>query len=164
MARFCRNRCHIPVSGKRTLDQRKAHWIYIDFEQMGEQGNPRKFIYQSLLDYLQSDRPTSPTDYKHAVEPAYAQEIAALARGPLAPIQSQKDLVNQKDSEHIARDFNEVEPYVDKVLRHLARNHLCIIVLDNIDLYEKDALETSVFSEGLALSKRLFCHVIVRAC
>jgi hypothetical protein len=149
------------VSGKRTLDQRRAHWIYIDFEQMGEQGNPRKFIYQSLLDYLQSDRPTSPTDYKHAVEPAYAQEIAALARGPLAPIQGQRELFNQKISEHIARDFDEVEPYVDKVLRYLARDHLCIIVLDNIDLYENDALETTVFSEGLALSKRLFCHVIV---
>jgi hypothetical protein len=54
-----------------------------------------------------------------------------------------------------------VEPYVDKIFRHLAATSLCVVVLDNIDLYEDEELEKTVFSEGLAFSKRIYCNVIV---
>jgi len=149
------------ISGANVLSKTSAHWIYIDFEQMGRLGNPREFIYRMLQQYLGADHPKHKMDYPILVEPAYADDIARLLRGPLAPIANNKTLLSEKISEHISSDYRAVEPYVDKLLSYVAKQQLCIVVLDNVDLYEDDLLETSVFAEGLALSKRLRCHVIV---
>lgn len=147
------------VSGKETLDGLGAQWIYIDFEKMGKLGNPREFIYKNLLEYIGAER--SGNSYDALVKPAYEEEIGALLRGPLAPIRSNSALVDEKVSEHILTDYNAIEPYVDKVFSYMAKKNLCIVVLDNVDLYEDDKLETTVFAEGLAISKRLLCHVLV---
>jgi predicted type IV restriction endonuclease len=149
------------LAGREILSKVKAHWIYIDFEEMGKHGDPRSFIYSKLRDYLLAEHPSNPTDYNSLVKPAYEKEIGGLARGPLAPIYNNKDEFNRRIVDYIQSDFQAVEPYVDKVLRFLCKTRVCIIVLDNVDLYEDDQLETSVFSEGLALSKRVLCHVIV---
>lgn len=149
------------ISGHDILEKAEAHWIYLDFEKMGRLANPREFIYRALLEYLGAEHPPHSMDYAGLVEPAYADEIERLTKGPLAPIQNNRDLFLQKVSEHISAEYNAVEPYVDRLLRHLAKERLCVIVLDNVDLYEDDILETAVFAEGLALSKRLRAHVIV---
>lgn len=150
------------VKAKSILIESKCHWIYVDFEEMGMSGKPRDFLYKKLKDYLLLEHLDTPTDYKNAVEPAYDDEIKALARGPYAGIFiSSKEKFKEKVNELIASDFEKVEPYVDKVLKYLANKHLCIIVLDNIDLYENAELETVVFSEGVALSKKIKSHIIV---
>jgi hypothetical protein len=149
------------ISGCDLLASRKSHWINIDFEKMGREGKPRTFIYSQLREYLNAEHPDNPTDYKHVVNAAYAEEIAALARGPLAPIFTQKAKFNERVSDHIQAEYEAVEPYVDKVLRYVTSKSLVILVLDNIDLYEDDELERSVFAEGLALSKRILCNVFV---
>jgi len=149
------------ISGRDVLDAKRAHWIYIDFEEMGPGGSPRQFIYRKLRDYLLDDHVGKLTDYVHAVEPAYRQEIDALKRGPYAALADSKEEFARITANHIGKDFDAIEPYVDKVFRHIAQEHLCVVVLDNIDLYEDDALETTVFAEGLAFSKRIRCNVIV---
>jgi hypothetical protein len=149
------------VSGAAVLAEVHAHWIYVDLAGLGQGGNPRNFIYGKLRDYLTSLHPDHRMDYKTLVEPAYADDIASLARGPLAPINSNKELFNAKVSEHIAKEFEAVEPYVNRLLRYLAEIQLCLVVLDNVDLYEDDKLETAVFSEGLALSKNAHVNVMV---
>jgi len=149
------------VAGLDVLRKRKAHWVYVDMEALGRLGNPREFVYAKLLEYLGADHPDHNMDFQSLVAPAYKNEIERMSRGPLAPIRQNRELFQQKISEHITRDYDAVEPYVDRVFRHLAEKELCIIVLDNVDLYEDDILETTVFSEGLALSKRVLAHVIV---
>ena len=149
------------IAGRELLTQGKVHWLYIDFEQMGRSGNPRAFLYQKLRDYLSSNHPNNPTDYRNVIEPAYREEIAGLARGPYALIASNKEKFNDVITEFIGKDYQQVEPYVDKVFAYINSQKICIVVLDNIDLYEDDLLETTVFSEGLALSKRVHCNVIV---
>jgi hypothetical protein len=149
------------ISGYDLLASKESHWINIDLEKMGREGKPRGFIYSQLREYLNAEHPENPTDYKHVVNAAYADEIAALARGPLAPIFTQKPKFNERVSDHIRAEYEAVEPYVDKVLRYLTSKTLVILVLDNIDLYEDDELERSVFAEGLALSKRTLCNVFV---
>ena len=72
-----------------------------------------------------------------------------------------KEEFNREIALHIKNDFDAVEPYVDKLLSYLSSKTVCIVVLDNVDLYEDEHLETTVFSEGLALSKRVHCNVIV---
>jgi len=152
------------ISGRDVLDGKRAHWMSIDFEEMGPGGSPRQFIYNKLRDYLLDENDEhvgNPTDYEHAIKPAYRQEIDALKRGPYAALAGNKEEFDRITADHIRKDFDAVEPYVDKVFRYIAQQHLCVIVLDNIDLYEDDALETTVFAEGLAFSKRIRCHVIV---
>ena len=64
-------------------------------------------------------------------------------------------------TEHIKNDFDAVEPFVNKVFKYLSQTQLCVLVLDNTDLYEDEGLEKLVLSEGLALAKNLLCNVIV---
>lgn len=150
------------ISGEQVLQHRKVHWIYINFAQMGTSDDPRKFIYESLRTYLLAEHPNNPTSYKTTIEPAYAEEVQALTRGPFAILyNNNREEYKKKISEYIENDFHAVEPYVDKIMRFLSKSCLCVVVLDNVDLYENEKLETQVFSEGLALSKRVFCNVIV---
>ena len=149
------------VKGRPILDQRNAHWVYIDFESMGPGGNVRSFLYERLRDYLNAEHPNNPTDYKNLIQPAYEEEINQLARGPLAIVAKDKEQFEKKISEIIYNDYIAIEPYVDKLFKHISKNHLCIVVLDNIDLYEDSDLERKVFAEGLSFSKRAFAHVIV---
>jgi hypothetical protein len=150
------------VSGRGMLVEKKAHWIYVDFEQMGPGDAPRRFLYGKLRDYLAAEHTATPTDWRNAVEPAYDEEVKGLARGPLALLfTTNKPAFNQHVVEHVKGDYDQVEPYVDKVLRYLARQSLCSVVLDNIDLYEDDSLESAVLAEGLAFSKRVGCHVLI---
>jgi len=149
------------VSGKNLLSEQKVHWIYIDFEQMGRTGRPREFLYRHLREYLTQHHAHLPTDYRSVIEPAYREDIAGLARGPYAPIAAKADEFNKIVADYIGGEYREVEPYVDKVFRYVTLSTMCVVILDNIDLYEDDQLETTVFSEGLALSKRLQCNVVV---
>ena len=150
------------VKGKSLLTQQKAHWIYIDLEKLGKTGNPRKFIYQSILDYLLKEHPSNPTDYKAVVMPAYEEDVNALARGPYGRLfTSNKEEFNKKVDDLIDSDYKAVEPYVDKILRHLIKQHLCVIVIDNVDLYEDEELETTVFSEAISISKKNHCNILV---
>ncbi|MGD9873846.1 MAG: hypothetical protein AB7T27_06205 [Kiritimatiellia bacterium] len=149
------------VAGVDVLRKKHAHWVYLDFEAMGRLGNPRQLIYRSLLDYLGGVHHGHNMDYQSLIAPSYKAEIDRMLRGPLAPVKGNRELCQERISQHIQKDYDAVEPYVDKVFHHLGERELCVIVLDNVDLYEDDLLETTVFSEGLALSKRLCVHVIV---
>ena len=149
------------VSGKSLLKEKRVHWVYIDFEQMGKGGDPRTFLYRALRNYLLSDHPENPTDYKTVVNPAYEEEVAGLSRGPYAILAHDKQAFNIKIQEIIQHDFDEVEPYVDKIFSFLGTTGNCFVVFDNLDLYEDDDLETKVFSEGLAFSKRVKVNVAI---
>jgi hypothetical protein len=150
------------ISGRKVLSDQEAHWIYVDFEQMGRSGDPRKFIYSRIRDYLLDEHPQNPTTFENTIKPAYAADIAAMARGPLAMVyRSDRKEFERRITDYIEDDLNKIEPYVEKLMRYIAKSNLCVVVLDNVDLYEDEVLETNVFSEGLALSKRIFCNVII---
>lgn len=149
------------IKGRELLKSQKAHWIYIDLEKMGKNGNPRTFIYESLKEYLIDEHPENPIDYGNIIKPAYEREFENLARGPYAIIA--KDIVkfDAKKAEILDRDYLLVEPYVNKLFKYLATVRLCIIVIDNVDLYEDDTLETKVFSEAISISKNINSHILV---
>jgi len=130
-------------------------------EALGKGGDPRSYIYKSLLAYLDNGMPGGPASYEKVIKPAYSKEIKALKVGPLALIADDDSEFNKYISQKIIDDYKKVEPYVDRIVGYLAAQGLGVIVLDNIDLYEDEALETEVFAEGLALSKRVHCNVIV---
>jgi len=149
------------VHGKKLLQKKESFWVTIDFEKMGGAGNPRLFIYETLRDFTLNEHPYVNTDYQNMVAPAYEDEIKKLARGPFGLASKNKEKFEEKIQEIIESDFIKIEPYVDKIFSYLSKKHLCVIVLDNIDLYENSQLELNVFSEGIALSKKYNCNVIV---
>lgn len=149
------------VKSKELLKKQKAHWIYIDFEKLGMSGNPREFIFKSLRDYLLEEHPDNPTDYINVIQPAYEKEIAALKIGPYALLSKNPEKFEEKIIELIDSDYKNIEPYVEKVYKYISSNQLCVIVIDNVDLYEDEKLETQVFSEAISISKNIKCNTIV---
>lgn len=149
------------VAGKKIIADKQAHWVYVDMEGVGKEGSPRDFIYSALKQYIDSALTSERITYHDTIEKAYAEEIAGMKLGPLAAIASNKDAINAAIANMMQEDYRQLEPYADKVFHYLARRDLVIIVIDNSDLYEDDALETKVFAEGLALSKRIHSNVIV---
>ena len=149
------------IQGKKMLEEKKCYWVSIDFEKMGSTGNPRDFIYNSLKEFTLNDHSIVKTDYKSLIEPAYEDEIKKLARGPFGLMAKNKEKFDEKIQEIIEADFEKVEPYVEKIFSYISNKHLCVIVLDNIDLYENSKLEIDVFSEGIALSKKINCNILV---
>ena len=149
------------IKGKELLKKNSAHWIYLDLEKMGKDGNPRKFIYDSLKEYLISEHPENPIDYNNAIKPAYEKEFKNLARGPYSITARNKDKFEEKKAELIDVDYQATEPYVEKLFKYLSSIRLCVIVVDNVDLYEDDELETKVFSEAISISKKINCHTLV---
>jgi len=149
------------IQAKSLLEEKKCYWVTIDFEKMGKSGNPRKFIYDSLRQFTLEEHAYVKTDFKSLVEPAYEEEIKKLARGPFGLIAKNKEKFDEKIQEIIERDFEDIEPYVNKIFAYISKHHLCVIVLDNIDLYEDSQLEIDVFSEGVAISKKINCNILV---
>tara|TARA_R100001369_G_scaffold92869_1_gene140702 strand:+ start:14320 stop:16740 length:2421 start_codon:yes stop_codon:yes gene_type:complete len=149
------------IKGKELLKKNSAHWIYLDLEKMGKDGNPRKFIYDSLKEYLISEHPENPIDYNNAIKPAYEEEFKNLARGPYSITARNKEKFEEKKAELIDADYQATEPYVEKLFKYLSSIRLCVIVVDNVDLYEDDELETKVFSEAISISKKINCHTLV---
>lgn len=143
------------VKGKSLIEKNDVRWIYIDFYSMGTSDNVRSFLYRNLLSYLNDN-----TDYKSVIEPAYKSEIDGLKKGILSLLESQEK-VNEEIYNHIKSDHAKIEPYVDKVFRYLSNKMLCVLVLDNIDFHESIELEKTLMSEGLAISRRLMCNVII---
>ena len=149
------------ISGKELIEKGKIHWIYIDFSKLGKTGNPREFLYRSLRDYLSNDDNITPTDYKNLINPSYENITNKLIKGHLAPYAKNPENLKLKVADYIQNDYDSIEPFVDIVFKYLCDKFKCVIVLDNIDLYENAELETTVFSEGLALTKKIKANVIV---
>ncbi len=149
------------VKGKALLKESNAHWVYLDLEKMGQDGKPRDFIYNELKNYLVTEHPENPIDYNNVIKPAYEKEFTDLARGPYALLAKDKEKFDEKKQELIDVDFQKTEPFVNKMFNYLSKIRLCLIIIDNVDLYEDDKLETTVFSEAVSISKNIGCHIIV---
>jgi hypothetical protein len=149
------------IQAQSLLEEKKCFWVTIDFEKMGKSGSPRKFIYESLREFTLNEHPYVKTDFKSLIEPAYEEEIKKLARGPFGLVAKNKEKFEEKVQEIIEFDFENIEPYVNKIFAYISQKHLCVIVLDNIDLYEDSQLEIDVFSEGVAISKKINCNILV---
>lgn len=149
------------VKAKEIIKQRQAHWIYVDFYKMGKSGDVREFMYQSLSDYLLKPKGGAHIDFDTVIGPAYESEVESLRIGPFAITARDSKKFDEMVQEQIKKDFDAVEPYVEKIFRHLTKKHLCVLVLDNVDLFEDDELEINVLSEGLAFARKLKCQIII---
>jgi len=147
------------ISGKKFLQDNSVRWIYIDFAKMGQGNDPRKFVYEQLMVYIHKAAEKEP-DWKSVMLRAYKKE-RELYRRSLGAFTKSQERIEEAITTAVFEDMKNVDPYVDKVMALFSYEDICILVLDNVDLYENDELERVVFSVGMAMAKQYKCHVLV---
>lgn len=135
------------------------HWIQIDFRNFGRSENASDFIFSELFQYIMDDPFLS--DYERCLKHAYKSEISSLKKGPLAPLLGDEREVNHKISEILQKDYEKKKPYVEKIISYASDNTAIFLVLDNIDQFEDDQIQDDIFSNGIAISRRLNCNIIL---
>ena len=154
-ARKVRLRDSFAKDGKNAYPQ----WLHIDFLNCPPGTSTSDFVYRALLDYINRDELLS--DYHRCVKLAYANEIAAIKRGPLSSLSKDEENTNEKISDYIFKEYQEVRPYVDKLIRYAASNASFFLAIDNIDQIEDDEAQSSLFTEALAISRSLGVNLIL---
>ncbi|MDO6732207.1 hypothetical protein Q4577_19420 [Marinovum sp. 2_MG-2023] len=135
------------------------HWIQVDFRNFGRSENASEFIISELFQYIMDDPFLS--DYDRCLKHAYKSEISSLKKGPLALLAGDEREVNLKIAEILQKDYEQKRPYVEKVISYAAENAAIFLVLDNIDQFEDEQIQDDIFSNGIAISRRLKCNIIL---
>ncbi|MGI3017748.1 P-loop NTPase fold protein [Shewanella algae] len=135
------------------------HWIDVDFRNFSKNEAPIDFIYSRLFEYVSQDGFFK--DYNRSIELAYKDEIDALKSGPLFLLSKNESVFNEKVTEVILEDYNKKNPYVDKQIKHAATKAPIFLVIDNVDQFEDDEIQSEIFADAIALSSRLNINLIM---
>ncbi|MCF7500643.1 P-loop NTPase fold protein [Pseudoalteromonas sp. L1] len=144
---------------EKTTSRPYPHWIDIDFRNFSKNENPISFIYSALFEYIKND--CFFKDYNRSIKHAYSQEIESLKDGPMFLISGDEDSFKEKITELIMQDYNNIDPYVDKLITYAAKNSPVFLVIDNIDQFEDDNTQSEIFSDAIALAGRLNINLII---
>ncbi len=135
------------------------HWIDVDFRGFSKNESPIDFIYSKIFDYICVDPYFS--NYEKSIKFSYEKEISALKKGPLFLMMKSEDDFNKRVSDLIMSDYNEKKPYVDKQLKFAAKNCPVFIVIDNVDQFESDDIQSEIFSDAIAVASRANINLIM---
>jgi hypothetical protein len=140
----------------------KIPWFYIDFKKTTDSANHRNFIYNELLDAIESDVVFDMGDWNKTITKAYREKIEALRKGPLFPLyNSDKVKFDIAISEMIAKEREAVEPYVEKILSYIAKSRSCYLIIDNVDQIDNLELQTKIFVEAQAIARLINFNVLM---
>ena len=145
---------------KKTTDKKYPHWISIDFREFSQNEKPIDFIYNSMFNYLANDDFFS--NYQECIKYAYKEEIEGLKKGPLYLIaQSDSSEFDKRISDIIMDDYQNKKPYVDKLISYAIKNVTVFLVIDNVDQFEDDQIQSTIFSDAMAIASRLKVNLII---
>lgn len=140
-------------------DVEYPHWIYVDFREYAREESALGFLVSAIKDYFADDDFFS--HYDRAIRSAYKRELDALLRGPLAPIAKNQDKVDEKISELIQSDYVEGLPYVEKLLKYAASKVPVFLVVDNVDQFEDEGVQSTVFGDAIAFARKAGVNLIL---
>lgn len=146
------------VSAANAIDG-KVIWIYIDFKLATPTDDPRTFLFQRILDFIETDTSFDLGDWGKVVKHAYKQELANLKKGPLAMVD--EATFNQRVSEIVMAERIKVEPYIGKILTYSGRLHPIYLVIDNVDQLDNEEYCGKIFIEAQAAARRIGANVIM---
>ncbi|TEU24988.1 P-loop NTPase fold protein [Alkanindiges illinoisensis] len=144
---------------RETPEKPFPQWIQIDFRNFSQNESPIKFIYQNIFSYITRD--SFLKDYKKTIEPAYEKDIESLRNGPLFLISQNEEKFNGKISEMILNDYENIDPYVNKILSYYTQKAPIFLVIDNVDQFEQDSVQSDIFADSIALAGRLNLNLII---
>lgn len=140
----------------------KIPWLYVDFKKATESDDARKFIYAELLRLLGEDETFHLGDWEKTIKYAYEKQIQVLKKGPLALLHAtDKQAFNTEILQLVKKEYQEVVPYVDKVLSYCSTKSPAYVVIDNVDQLESDDYQAKVFVEAQAIARRANVNVIL---
>lgn len=144
---------------EQSKDKAYPHWIDVDFRDFSKNESPISFLYKCLFEYLKKDDFFK--DYNRSIRPAYGNEIESLKSGPMFLVARNQDEFDKKITELIMADYTNVEPYVDKLLTYGAKKSPIFLVIDNVDQFEDEGVQSNIFSDAIALASRLNLNLIM---
>lgn len=140
-------------------NQSYPQWLHIDFLNCPPGTSAADFIYRALLNHINQDEYLS--NYDRCVKHAYANEIAAIKRGPLSTLSKDNSKIDEKLADFIFKEYQDVQPYVDKIIRYATSTASFFLAIDNIDQIEDDEAQSTLFTEMLAISRSLGVNLIL---
>lgn len=134
------------------------HWLYIDFREYSISQPPIIYILDKLKSHIIADPFFS--DYERCVKYAYKDEIEALFKGPLFLLSNDEGERRRRISELLMRDYQETQPYVEKLISYASNNTAVFIVIDNVDQFEEEDVQSKIFSDAMAFAQRTRTNLI----
>lgn len=134
-------------------------WIKIDFRNYSAQENSLDFIYNNIFEVI-IDENYPFNDKDKVILKAYHQEIEALKKGPLALFGSKEEIQN-KIAEKIYSDYQSKKPYIDKLLKFYSSKSPVFVVIDNVDQFESEEVQSTIFSNSIAFAGKLNINLII---
>lgn len=137
----------------------RPQWAHLDFLNNPPGSSATEFIYRSLRDYINADSFLS--DASKCIEKAYQDEIRAIKNGPLARIAGSDEKLNEKISDFIFKEYQDIYPYVDRVIKYSTNNAPFFLAIDNIDQIEDEETQSLLFTEALTTARKLSLNLIL---
>ncbi|MDU8618520.1 hypothetical protein RYB67_08105 [Pseudomonas syringae] len=139
-------------------DRPYPHWISINFLKYTNDKIPVNYIYECIKEYIIEDPFFS--DYNACISKAYQKEIDAIRKGPAFLIAQNTERFNELITTKLTEDYENIKPYVDKLLNYAASKAPIFLVIDNIDQLNEQ-LQSSIFTEAVAFSSRLNLNLVI---
>lgn len=134
-------------------------WIYADCRKLSPSENPSDFFFSLMFEHISEDDFLA--DYDRCVRHAYKTQIQALQKGPLKLLAFDENEVKRQIADFIRREYEEKKPYVEAVLRYAASHTAVFFVVDNVDQFEDQSIQTKIFSDAIAIAQRLGLNLIL---
>ena len=100
-------------------------------------------------------------EYNRAIRSAYSDDISSLKTGPMYLLAKDEERFEKEITNLIMTDYNKVDPYVDKLLAYGASKSPIFLVVDNVDQFEKESIQSEIFSDAIALAGRLNINLVM---
>lgn len=149
------------ISAAKTIDG-KIVWFLVDFKKATLSDDPRKFIFRELLSLIENDSEFMLGDWDSTIKKAYKDLIESLKRGPLFLVaKNSLPEFENKVAAIINGEREQIEPYVEKILKYAITKHPSFLVIDNVDQIEDTGLQERIFIEAQAIARRIGFSVIM---
>ncbi|MES2096897.1 MAG: hypothetical protein V4459_09055 [Pseudomonadota bacterium] len=139
-------------------DRPYPHWFHVDFRPFATGESSLQFLVDALLAGVNADPFLS--DFERCVKHAYKDEIDALFRGPLYLLRDDESERKRRVSQLLMDDYGKGLPYVEKILKYASRGAAIFLVVDNIDQFDDETVQASIFSDAMALAQKINANLI----
>lgn len=134
------------------------HWLYVDFRAYASGESALNFLVEALKAHINQDQFLS--SYDRCISHAYKSEIEALFKGPLYLLADDEAERKRRISQLLMIDYEKSQPYVEKILRYAATSAPIFLVIDNVDQFEEDSLQSQVFNASMAMAQKLKINLV----
>jgi len=134
------------------------HWLHLDFLLHTSNTSATDFIYRSLREYINQDQFLS--NPNKCLKHAYESDISTLRRN-LSFLGSNEEKINDRISDLIYKDYQDIKPYVDRILTFATKRTTFFLVIDNVDQIESEEAQSRLFTEALSIARNLSLNLIL---